>query len=192
MTAEAPALAGRRVALVPMGPSTIGALHALATSPQNADRWPTFGRAMTVDELVQHLWRLSDLQYVLVRRDDGEAIGLVQRIDDDPRSRTMGIGLMLGEEYWNAGWPLEGIVLFLDHVFCGLGYRKVYLRMAASSLRFVGAAVERWMRREATLERHQQGDDGYEDVVIHSIHRDDWDPEFAAAITGRRLLRTTP
>lgn len=118
-----------------------------------------------------------------MRRDTGQPIGLVAAVDQDLRSGTAEMGLFVDAGLWQAGWPLEGAILFLDHLFTGIGFRKVYISVLSSVLGRLGG-VERFFDAEACLRAHARVDGGYEDLHILSMDRSQWDSDHARWITG--------
>jgi RimJ/RimL family protein N-acetyltransferase len=171
-----PAMVSRRVFLEPLGSWHINDLYALVTDERTAAFWPLNGKVPDPERFEQYLWAKSGLQYVICRRDSGSVIGLIQAIDRDARNGIVGIGLFLSPDLWRSGWPLEGIVLFLDLLFEGLGCRKVYFEMSASTACSLGGALDTWLAREVTLRDHIRQGDGYVDDHIYALFREQWDP----------------
>ena len=179
---------GRRVALEGLSFRHMPALHAVVTSPQLADGWPLLGNPVAEHELAAYLGELSHIQFAIVRRDSREPIGLIQAIDEDPRSATLDVALVIGEPLWRAGWPLEALLLFVDFLFRGLGYRKLYFSMSATVLRRLGPRIGELLTLECTLTKHVRVGNGYDDLSIFSLRRDQLDPVLIATITGDRTV----
>jgi RimJ/RimL family protein N-acetyltransferase/acyl carrier protein len=168
-------MSGDRVQLERLAPHHLATLHRISISPEVSPHWPLLGDAVAEEQLWDHLWGQSSLQFAIVRTDTAESVGLVQGVEEDMRSRTIGLGLVVDPALWRAGWPLEGVVLFLDYLFTGLGYRKVYANLPASVLDRVGdGALGVYLTHEATFNQHLKVGDGYEDVCVLSLCRDDW------------------
>jgi hypothetical protein len=179
-------LQGRRVRLERLEPRHVGALHRMATGDEALGRWPLLGQRMTVQELDDHLWQLARLNYAIVRQDSGTVVGLVQGIDEDPRSGTIGVGVFLDPRLWRAGWPLEGVMLFANHLLHGRGFRKLYFTVPASVSDRLGRTVDSALVTECIHRRHLKAGDGYEDLYVLSLHRDRWDAALAnRVLTGR-------
>jgi RimJ/RimL family protein N-acetyltransferase len=177
---------GRRVALERLSLRHIPELHAILSSAQLAGRWPMLGNPVPEHELAAYLGSMSRVQFTIVRRESGEPIGLVQVIDEDPRSRTADVALTIDDHLWRAGWPLEAFVLFVDYLFRGLGYRKLYFSMSEEVQRRLGPRAGALLRHECTLTRHLRVGDDFEDLGIFSLHRSQLDPVLVATITGDR------
>jgi hypothetical protein len=177
-------LVGRRVRLERLAPRHIDALYEFATQDQVAGGWPLMGETMSPVEFFGYLWSLGPIQFAAVRRDAGVPVGLVQGIDEDARNGTIAMGFFLDPELWASGWPLEAVVLFLEYLLQGRGYRKVYVHLPASLLGKLGGALGTWLDEECVLHRHVRVGDDYEDVSVFSVSRHKWDSAFARRLTG--------
>lgn len=181
-------LVGRRVALERLDGSHLPDLHRAATAPEARDEWPLLGRDATVAELADLLWSAGPIQFAIVRRDTGAAVGLVHALEEDLRSGTVSVGLFVEPELWRAGWPLEAVVLFLEYLFAGCGHRKAYFTMRTSTLDRLGGALASWLETECVYVRHvRMLGGGYEDLHVLSLHRDRWDSDLARRITGNPI-----
>jgi RimJ/RimL family protein N-acetyltransferase len=184
-------LRGRRIELARVAPSHYAALHEIATSASMAHLWPLLGRTVPLDQFGSYLAQMAPVQLTMLRRDNGEPVGLVQGIDEDLRSRRIGLGLVVEPALWSSGWPLEGVVLFLEYLFSGLGFRKVYCHMPTSVLERTGGAMDLYLTEEGVYRQHALVGGVHEDVHILSIHRDRWDSSMARRITGNTGLGAT-
>jgi RimJ/RimL family protein N-acetyltransferase len=170
-------LTGRRVTLERLRGRHLAALYRLTHAEPTIHEWPLYGRHFaSPDQLGPYLETLSHLQFVIRQRDTGEVIGLVQGLDEDLRSKTIGIGVVLAPELWRSGWPLEALLVFVDYLFRARGFRKLYFHMLASTLDRVGSVTSWWLTPECVYRRHVLVQDRYEDVHILGLHRRDWDP----------------
>ena len=128
-------ISGRWVRLERLRPDHVPALHGLVNEGKEIVEWPlAAGQAMNVSDLGDHLFGLQGLQLVVVQRENERIVGLVQGMALDLRSGTIDLGVVFGSGGWRAGWPVEGVVLFLDYLISGLGVRKVYLEMAEETI----------------------------------------------------------
>lgn len=178
-------LSGRRVALERLRRQHLPVLYEIATSDGLGGGWPLRGRTIDPAAFETYLWQQSSVQFAIVRRDSGAPIGLVQGVSEDLRSGTVDIAVVVAPRLWRAGWPLEGVVLFADYLFSGLGYRKLYFSMPASVRRRVGRAADALLTLECTLSRHVLVDGDYQDLSVFSLHRDRWDTTLLSQVTGR-------
>lgn len=145
---------GRRVRLEKLAPWHLPALHQAMTRESTLGGWPLLGERVPAREFGPYLWSLGRVHFAVVRLDTGEPIGLVQGIDDDMRSGSTGVGLFVDPRLWKAGWPLEGVLLFIDYLFCGLGFRKVSMILPDSVLAQVNPSTVGWTTREYSLRDH--------------------------------------
>jgi hypothetical protein len=180
-------LTGRRVALEPLTWRHMGALHQLSSLPEMAGSWPFTDEPMTVEQLEAHIWSTGPVQYAVVRRDSHDTIGLTQGLHPDLRNGTIGVGFAVEPHLWRAGWPLEAVVLFIEHLLSGGLYRKLYFRMTTSTAVRVGGALTDWLAPECVYRRHvRTPEGGYEDMTIYALDRAIWDSEMARRLTGNR------
>lgn len=119
--------------------------------------WPSDGR------------RIS---YAILKRDDGELIGMVSCYNIDRKGGTGEIGIYLGEkEYWGQGYGTDALTAFLRHLFFDLGFEWIYLHTYQSNLRaqrsytHVGFELRETKRRYASRV-------GYHDEVRMTIDRE--------------------
>jgi RimJ/RimL family protein N-acetyltransferase len=193
MATETLPLTSRRVRLEPLAPRHLDEVHTFVNRPAMIGHWPVEGRDVPRERLAEVLWQLSPLQYAVLRKDQGAVIGLVQGLDVDQRSRTIGLGLAMDPQLWHRGWPLEAVILFLDLLFDVMGYRKVYVQMSASTARRIGSAAGEWLTREVTFEQHKpmpgapNGSAVHEDWHVFSLFRERWDAGLLELVGGRRM-----
>jgi RimJ/RimL family protein N-acetyltransferase len=184
-------LTGRRLALEPLAWRHMDALHRLSMVPEMAGSWPFTGEPMAVEQLEAHIWSTGPIQYAVVRRDSGDTIGLTQGLHPDLRNGTVGVGFAVAPDLWRAGWPLEAVVLFIDHLLTGR-FRKLYFRMTASTAARLGSGLTDWLTPECVHRQHvRTPEGGYDDMTIYGLDRSDWDPEMARLLTGRRSVTGT-
>jgi hypothetical protein len=177
---------GRRVRLERLSRRHIPAIHAIATADDVVDGWPLHGQVLEPPQFEGYLWRQSQLQFAVVRRDSDETVGLVQAVQEDRRSGLADVAITVAPALWRAGWPLEGAVLLADHMFDQLGYRKLYFSMPASIRARVGGGLDTLLRLECTLTRHLRHGDGYEDLHIFALPRDQRDNPAWRLLQGGR------
>lgn len=175
-------LTGRRVRLDRLRLEHVPDLHRMAQSPG----WPLAGGNLDDDAFVEHLWDASPLQFTMLRRDTDEVVGLVRGLRWDQRNETIEVVFGVAPEYWRAGWPFEGLVIFGEYLFHGLGMRKLYFELRGATLAKVRPTVERGLVRECVHRNHLAGPDGQlEDVEVWSVS-EPMGPEVVDRILGRR------
>ena len=112
------------------------------------------------------------ISYAILRKDNGQLVGMVSCYNIDRRDRTGEIGIYIGEkDYWGHGYGTDALRAFLSHLFNDLGFESVYLHTYQSNLRaqrsyrHVGFEVRETKRRYAPRI-------GYHDEVRMTITRD--------------------
>lgn len=177
-------MSGRWVRLERLEPRHLDTILRTFSAAPASEQWPLLGQAMTLEEFSEYIWHLGPLNFAVVRRDSGEPVGVVQGIDEDARSQTIGIAFVIDADLWSAGWPLEALVLFADYLFCGLGYRKLYCIVPQSVLARLKGLADRWLAVECVYRRHVRLGRDYEDVFVLALPRDQWDSQLARRMTG--------
>ena len=178
-------LESKRVILEPLAPWHLDSLHEIVNSDELLDQWPLFGKVVSRPDLEEFLWSLAQLQFAILRRDNRNVIGLIQGLDDDKRSRTIGLGAAIDPALWRHGWPFEAVVLFLGILFDVRGYRKVYISCSDTTVSTIGAAIDKWLMPEALYRKHHRTATRLEDWHIYSLHRDRWDPSLVQLVSSR-------
>ena len=144
---------GRRVELRELRVDDAPILLAMVSRSATVGRWRLAGHALAPDAFVDYLWQSANLNMVMCRRDNRAVLGLVQAYGLNLRSRTCSVALLVDEKYWSAGWPIEGLVLFLNYLFAGLRLRKLYFYVPAFNIVHFGSVTERWLVEEGVLRR---------------------------------------
>jgi len=181
-----PLLSGRRVRLEPLARRHLPALLGILQQPGMVDEWPQRGTAIDGATIEDRLWRMSNRQYAVVSQRDGAVVGLVQAIDVDEFHATAGLSLFTGPQVWGSGWPIEGLVLFIQLMF-EAGYGRLCCRMAEGAHRRLSAAKTLGLTEEAVFRDHISTADGFEDLHALAIEIGAWDWAWVA-----RWLRLDP
>lgn len=180
-TALGVGLEGRRVRLERMRPRHVAELYEIAQSPG----WPLAGAGLEPEAFVEQLWSVSPVQFSVLRKDDDAVIGFARGSKWDQRSRTIEVVFGLAPGSWHMVWPLEGIVIFCDYLFRGLGMRKIYFELRPSSLDALGSGVRRMCTREWVKRGDVRAPDGtFEDVEVWALT--EWDADLVDRGLGRR------
>lgn len=174
-------LSGRRIALERLRAQHVSQLHGIAQSPE----WPLAGRGLDVQAFGDFLWSSMEICFSMVRRDSGDVIGFVAGTGWDRRSRTIEVTFGIAPSEWNTLWPFEGVLIFCDYLFTGVGLRKLYFSLRESTMAKLGSGVSRWLTKECVYSDHVRTEDGgFEDVQLWSLS--EWDPGVVDRIAGRR------
>lgn len=170
-----PALSAARVELRPPMPGDLEWLYAAACHPTVGLTWRLMGAIPSIDRFATVLWAGVETQFVLWSRDgSARRLGLVQMIRYDPRSATAHLSFFLESSHQNSGWPLEGVLLFVDYIFRVYPLRKLYLESLRPVFDRFGSAVGRHLEVEGVLRDHDVLDGQFVDLVIASATPAQW------------------
>ncbi len=170
-----PTLQGRRVSLRPPSAPDYEWLYRVATDPETAMRWRFRGLVPSPELFVDSLWRDVEIQHVVCRRESAETVGLAQLMRVNMRDGTAHLSFALDKAYLRAGWPLEGLLLFVNYCFSTLPLRKIYFESLDLVVADFESAVGRFLQEEGRLVRHEFFDGQYYDLRILSLFRETWE-----------------
>ena len=179
-------LVGRRVSVEALSWRHLMPAWRIASSAGAREGWPLFGQALSPEDFANRVWETGSVSCALVSRHDDSTIGLIQGLAERPVDQTIDLAVMVDPELWGTGWPVEGVVLFIDWLFGSRNLRKIYLRAPARELTsrvggFGGSMVE-----EARLAGHLVRADGVDDVVIWALYRESWAGDLVRWVLDRR------
>lgn len=93
-------------------------------------------------------------------------------------NRSGELGIMIGEKSeWNKGYGAEGMSLLLKHGFETLNLNRIYLRVYAYNIGAVRAYEKAGFILEGRLREAVYKLGKYDDVLIMSVLRSDWDSQ---------------
>jgi len=178
-------LVGRRTQLRPVLEDDVRWLYGLAVSPAIRGRWRLGGRTPAPGDFRRALFESSTVQFIIESRAHGEAVGLVQAYAIDFRSETAWVAVVLDEEVWSAGWPLEAVLLFLHYMFVRVGSRKLYFDTPNANLERFSSSIGDYLQVEAIYKNHDFRSSEHHDRYVVSLSRGDWP-------AGRVITLLTP
>jgi len=176
-------LIGRRVYLRPVYPDDYRYLYSLATSERVGYRWRERGMTPSPEDFARALWDRVLAQFIIVTKSDDRPIGLVICSAANFRNGFAYISLVLDPSVWRSGWPLEGILLFLNYIFMNWNFRKLYLEAPEFTYKDFRSGEGRLFIEEGVLREHEYYDDRYWDMHVLAVPRSLWLEH------GLRLLR---
>jgi RimJ/RimL family protein N-acetyltransferase len=121
---------------------------------------------------------------------DGDPIGLVTSYGADLRSGHTKVACVLRPDYQRRGWPFEGVLRFVAHLFTHWPLRKVYFEAPApvaveTGLATAGAGV---LVREACLTEHDRFEGELVDLVIFALTRERFYERFASVLERAEVV----
>lgn len=171
---------GRFVRLRSVTPEDYPWLYALASSDEHVGRWRYRGALPRPEVFVEQLWADVHAQMIVESR-NGAAIGLVTAYGADPRNGVVRVALILESGAKRKGWPLEGAMLFFDHLFRHWPIRKVYIEGPDVVMEQIGLgrSLSDTFVLEARLRSHERIDGGHVDHLIYGLFAEDFYSAFA-------------
>jgi hypothetical protein len=185
-----PALSNGHVRLRALDVADLDWLRAAETDELLAFRWRLHGGHPSPNDFVDQLWHGLLVMFVVEKVDDGAAIGLLSAYQADQRNghcRVAGARLSLDGSMDSSF--LAGLAIFLDYLFGGWPFRKLYLETPEFNLSQFASAVDRGILEiEARLAEFVFLADRYWDVVFLAVSREKW-AELRESVLGRYLLK---
>jgi RimJ/RimL family protein N-acetyltransferase len=178
-------LAGRSVRLRALVPRDIEFLYGLAMASGDIWRWRLRGRTPSPAEFEAFVWSGGDIQF-LVERHDGRPCGHVTSYQTDEAAGTTKVAMLMDSAVRGAGWPVEGIFLFLAHLFGAFPLRKVYFEVPQFNVPSFGSFLDRYTTEEGRLRSHTFANGDFCDVVIAAMWRYHW-RDLESSALGRAM-----
>lgn len=163
-------IVGRHVALRPVIPADYELFYVVEMDPRN--RLHRFrGATMSPEDYVRQIWTGTLCQYTVVSKATGEPLGLVTAFSADMRNQHCRVAALLLPEFVQEAWPVEGISLFVDHLFSNFPLRKIYGDVLEPNLAQFASLLGSSFSEEGRLEEHEYIDGKFVALVIIAIYR---------------------
>jgi hypothetical protein len=182
--------AGRWVDLRPVGGDDLEFLRVLASTPGSGPRYRYRGVTPSPERFRTDLWNDVLCQYLLVGHRSERRLGLVSAFAPSTRDGHAHLGVLLADDVRRRGWALEGVGLFIEHLFNAFQLRKLYVQVSTLWPSAFHRAIPDLLVEEARLIDHDFFAGRYGDSVIYALWRDRW-----SSPTNRHralLLRRSP
>ena len=168
-----PVRRGRHVTLRPLHPSDYDALFEIALFTDAGSRWRLHGEAPTLDRFLELLLKDSRATFAIEQNIDRRVIGMVQLWLYDPISRNGHITAFLDPHVRGRGWPIEGVLLFVEYAFDAFNLYKLYFESLDDEYRMYGSMVGPVLRREGQLRNHKWRFGRFADLHILALYDED-------------------
>ena len=164
----------RRLSLRAVFPDDVPFAFHLISNPDIATHW-RFQGAIPDPLLFGETFRQGVLtQFIVERRLQNtsiEKIGHVVAYAANERSGFCYFGGAFLPKVWNTGLPIEGLLLFLVHLFTIYPFRKIYAEMEESNFDRVSSGRGRLFEVEGVLTQHLYVAGRYRDTYLLSFSR---------------------
>jgi hypothetical protein len=158
----------------------------MVSSPGVGGRYRYRGITPNPEQFHQDLWSRVLCQYVITRRNSDEPVGLVSAFNGELLDGHAHLGVCLDPRVQGRGWPMEGVGLFVEHLFTEFGLRKLYLQIDAGVVPRVRSLTRDLLAPEVRLAGYHGYGGERRDSVIYALWRERW---FDASNRHRNLLR---
>jgi hypothetical protein len=151
-------------------------IEGVLCEPVVANAWRPAAAAVPSVQLLPSLLGRAVLDSLIVRRRTEEPVGIVQAHAVNRVDGHASLSVAIAPALHSTGWPVEGVALFADFLFCTLGLHKIYFEMTdaiADRTRHIG----RWLSFEGCLRERAYHDGSYQDIVIYALYRSYWERE---------------
>ena len=154
-TVLTPVRRGRHVTIRPLRPDDYGVLYEIALFTDAGTRWRLHGGVPPFDEFVKLLLQSAPATFAVQANDDGRVLGMVQLWNYNGMNRNGHITAFLDPAVRGRGWPLEGVLLFVEYVFPAFQLRKLYFESLETEVGQYGSIVGPILQVEALYREHQ-------------------------------------
>jgi len=168
-------LESSRVALRPVELNDYPALFKMTSRAEATYRWRFRGATPSPEDFRELLWRGVLGQFVIARRGAPGVVGLVTAYDVDFPNQTAHLAVLVDEEHRGRGWPLEGVVLFLNYLFEHWPFRKLYADALEFNATTYLSGAKRLFEVEGTLRKHEYYQERYWDLLVLAVYRERWE-----------------
>lgn len=179
-------LSGRATNLRPFAGSDHDWAAQLLSSPVLFERGWLRGQTPAPGTWPEVLWAGVPVQMTVRSHWSETRLGIVRATNLDLRERHAYLDAVFDPSALATGWVLEGIGVFIDHLFGAWPLRKLYAEVSAPVWQRLGTAPARLLDIEGCLRGHRWVSGNREDVYVVSIHHSTWDQRRAGLIDWSR------
>jgi ribosomal-protein-alanine N-acetyltransferase len=157
------------------------ALFALGRDPAVTRffSWGPYEREEQAREWIEGLPGLREqgvlLDFVIVRRDSGELLGVTGLAELSARDRRSVVGSWLGHRHWGSGVNFEAKALITALAFDELGMERLSAYAATLNGRSQAALERVGFRPEGTLRAWHRHEGEPRDVEMYALHKKAWE-----------------
>jgi RimJ/RimL family protein N-acetyltransferase len=169
-----PVLTGRHVRLRAVQQSDYPFLVELQSAPENLIRWRYRGATLSPEQIIQSLWQGVLAQFLVVRADTDQPVGLVVCYNPEFRHSYAYLAMIVTPECERSGWIFEANALFLTYLFEAFGFRKIYLEVIEFNYHKLASGDGTLFHVEGCLKDHEYHLGHRWHLYTLAIYRDEW------------------
>lgn len=181
-------LSSRRLILRPVIPNDYPFLYELSTSPSDFHHWRFRGQQPGFEEFVRLLHAEVCRQYMVVRKTDGQRLGLVVCYQATFRNRYARIALQGARSVQGAGALMEAGRLLVDFLFRCYDFEKLYAECPAFNMVHFRSGLGGLFIEEGCLREHERFFGRSWDLHLLALYRQQWEgraPDIEVRIARR-------
>lgn len=154
--------------------SDLAWLHDLASTPPADTFWRLRGLSLSPADFEAFLYRDVLAQYVVANKATAEPAGFVQAYGASLTQGVASLSVIIDQSFVRAGWPLEGVEMFIDRLFDEFPLRKVYARTLSNVDALASLTKFFPFELEATLREDEFAQGEWQDCYVYAVDRDAW------------------
>jgi RimJ/RimL family protein N-acetyltransferase len=175
---------GRHTRVRPVLPSDYDWLYRVAMLSSAGSRWRLHGDMPNMEQFVQFLFQGSKAT-TIIEDLDSRPLGMVQVWNTDSVSGHSQITAFLSPEAEGKGWPLEGVLMFIDYAFRAFNLRKIYIEALDTELQSYKSLVGTVLQQEGCFKQHKYVFGEYIDCYLFAIYRPQFDRFYDRIVRSR-------
>lgn len=163
--------------LRPIRTDDLPELYASALDPRWSFRWRFRGATPSFQDFSSALWAGTLSQFIVERRLDDRAVGVVSCYNARPDAGVAYVGFtrIVPSSSSPSSEMLEGGYLFLSFLFRNWSFRKLYAEVPGFTWDQFAAGQNSFFHVEGTLLNHDYFDGRFWDHRIVAIYREEWE-----------------
>lgn len=178
-----PSKVGRHVELRPINVADIEHLYLMEQEGDLGSRWRFRGSTPSPEQHARSLWENVLVTFLVVRRRDRSAIGLVTLYNPELNHGTAYIAIAAFAGQQSRGLIFEGTALLIDYGFANWNLRKIYADAPEYNVKQYGTTVGQFFKEEARLKEAEYFGGRFWDKLILTLNRSDWESMRAEALS---------
>jgi RimJ/RimL family protein N-acetyltransferase len=176
---QSPVLEGRITRLRPIKAPDYEYLYDLFQRPDITFRWRFRGSTPSPESFIRTLWNGVHCQFLVESRDNPEPLGLVTSYNVDFHSQYAYIASIISPDATKGMFAMESGLLFVNYLFSGWNFRKLYGETSAKSLADFESGIGKYFAVEGILKDHEYSNGQYWDGYLVALYRQTWTERFA-------------
>lgn len=169
-----PVLEGNHVRLRPVHTGDYAFLVDLQTAPENLIRWRYRGTTPSPQQVLESLWQGVLAQFLIVRADTNEPVGLVVGYNPEFRHGYIYLAMIVAPEHELSGWTFEANALFITYLFETFPFEKIYLEVIEFNYRKLASGAGTLFHVEGCLRDHEYHLGRRWHLYTLAIYRSEW------------------